>query len=487
VTLAWLLAALVAATPLVDAVRQQDVAAVRAALKGGADVDAPAADGATALHWAVYQEQPEVVDVLLAAGARADVANELGVTPLHLAAAGGRADLVQRLLARGAKADPRSESGLTPLLEAARTGSAEIVRALLAKGADPNTREPWRGQTPLMWAAARGHAGVVRALLDAKADISPRTPVRRRIAMQDQGPSRAVKTSMQDAAEVEMGGMTALLFAAQGGDVESASMLVAAGADVNDTAASGMSALTLAAFSGHGDVARLLLQRGADPNAAKAGYTALHAAVVRSDLDTVQALLARGGDVNARTTGATIVRRFGSQWTLPRTLLGATPLFVAAMYLETDVVRTLLAAGADPSIGLQDGTTPLQVAAGAPVERNVRPIDLERHDLADNDFPEMVRPDDEVLATVRVLLDGKADVNQATTAGDTPLHYAAGSGSVPLIRLLAERGASLEAVNENGQTPLSRTLPQPPPPGRTQGFAGFKEAEAALRQLGATK
>jgi uncharacterized protein len=487
VTPAWLLAALLAATPLVDAVRQQDVTAVRAALAAGGDVNAPAADGATALHWAVYQEQLEVVDLLLVAGARADVANELGITPLHLAAASGQASVVQRLLARGARADARSEAGLTPLLEAARTGRTDIVRALVTRGADVNRREPQRGQTALMWAAARGHAGVVRALLEAGADVAARTPARQRIVMLDQGPGRAVKTSMEDARQVEMGGMTALLFAAQGGDVESAAMLAAAGADVNDAAASGMSALTIASLSGHGDLARMLLPRGADPNAAAAGFTALHAATLRGDHDTVKALLARGAAVNARTTGATAVRRFGSQWTLPRTLLGATPLFIAAAYLETDIATTLLAAGADPALGLADGTTPLQVAAGAPVERNVRPLDLERHDLPDNDFPEVPRPDAEVLGTVRVLLDGGADVNQPTAAGDTPLHFAAGTGAVPLIRLLAGRGASLEAINENGQTPLSRTLPQPPPPGRSQGFEGFKDAEGALRSLGATR
>ena len=92
--------------------------------------------------------------------------------------------------------------------------------------------------------------------------------------------------------DVPRGGSTALLFAARSGDVESARLLIAAGADVNDTLPDGASALVVAAHSGTAGVAALLLDKGADPDAAAIGYTALHAAVLRSDLDLVKALLA---------------------------------------------------------------------------------------------------------------------------------------------------------------------------------------------------
>ena len=92
--IAWMLAALVAATPLVDAVRQQDVAAVRALLKSGADVNRQEGDGATALHWAANADSTELVRLLLDAGASPAAANDLGVTPLHLAAANGNVAIV---------------------------------------------------------------------------------------------------------------------------------------------------------------------------------------------------------------------------------------------------------------------------------------------------------------------------------------------------------------------------------------------------------
>ena len=77
--------------PLVDAVRDRDIVAVRALLQQGVDVNAPQADGATALHWAAHWDDLETADLLLHAGADVDAANDLGVTPLWLACSNGNA------------------------------------------------------------------------------------------------------------------------------------------------------------------------------------------------------------------------------------------------------------------------------------------------------------------------------------------------------------------------------------------------------------
>ena len=70
---------------LADAAEKMDRAKIRALLKQRADVDAPQADGMTALHWAVYHDVPEMAEQLLAAGASSMAANRYGVTPLSLA------------------------------------------------------------------------------------------------------------------------------------------------------------------------------------------------------------------------------------------------------------------------------------------------------------------------------------------------------------------------------------------------------------------
>ena len=473
-------------SPLVTAVRNKDAAAVRSLIAKRVDVNATAGDGATALHWAAYHDDTVIAEALLAAGARVDVANDLGITPLYLASANGNARLVTALLAKGATVDASSETGVTPLMEAARGGRVDVVRVLLDRGADVNAAERDRQQTALMWAVSRRHPAVVTLLLDRKADVHARSRVRPLRVMLDQGPRRTVKTSMQDARQIEAGGSTALLFAAHAGDAESAALLIAAGANVNDTAADGNAALVLAAFAGYPAVARVLIDAGADTNAAGAGYTALHAAALRGDLATVKALLAKGADPDALLTKGSPVRRFGSQWALPTPFTGATPLFVAVAYLEVEIMRTLLAAGAKPSTALANGMTPLLAAAGIAVEKEARPSDLVRWNVVDNDTPQIPRDETEVLDATRLLLDAGVDVNQANEAGDTALHAAAGTGVLSLIQLLIDRGARLDAMNKAGETPLALTLPRRTPDGRTLR-SGSKPAEELLRKLGATR
>src|SRR5258708_10806266 len=86
--------------------------------------------------------------------------------------------------------------------------------------------------------------------------------------------------SDKGALRMPLGGFTPLLFAARVGDIASASVLLDAGAKVEDVALDGASALAVAALSGHGAFAAFLLDKGADPNAAGAGYTAVHAPVL---------------------------------------------------------------------------------------------------------------------------------------------------------------------------------------------------------------
>ena len=477
---------------LVNAVRHDDREAVRALLQEQVDVNMPQPDGATALHWAAYLDDLETADLLIGAGAVADATNELGVTPLYLACENGNAALVRTLLSAGATPHAALPSGETALMTAARTGSVGAVKALLAHGADVHARETTEGQTALMWAVSQRHTGVVQVLIEAGADVHARSHIRPVLTSRSWG---AAFVNPAAVSVIDEGGFTPLLFAARGGDLASARLLLAAGADVHDTAPAGTSALIVAAHSGHGALGSLLLDKGADANAAGAGYAPLHAAVLRGDADLVRALLAHGANPNARLTHGTPHDRQGRLFALDMTWTGATPFFLAAKYGLADIMRLLADGGADPLAGLEGGVTPLMVAAGMLTRglgrggtdrwgREMGPAEMELALRQDPDQRSLVGSG---IDAVKVAVELGADVNAANADGDTALHLAAFHGFKSVIRFLVSQGARLDVQSERGETPLGRAMGNNAPTRMSRSLVDYTDTSTAdlLRELGA--
>ena len=435
---------------LIRAVRGKDAATVRALIKQRIDVNVPQGDGATALHWAAHVDDLAIADLLIRAGARAAVANDNGFTPLHLACTNRSGAMVERLLTAGADANAASLNGETVLMTCARAGEPRAVKALLVKGARVNVNETAHSQTALMWAAAQRHPDVTELLIEAGADINAQSLSYAQTVVGEQT-QRFGREELNYT--VHRGGGTPLLFAARSGDTGSARLLLAAGANVNDALPDGTSALVLAAHSGHGDTAELLLEKGANPNAAGSGYTALHAAVLRSDLNLVKALLARGANPDLRTTKGTPLRRDTTDFNLPATLISSTPYLLAARFLEPEIMEALVAGRADVSLTMRDGTTALMLATGAGFGNGAT-----RRGIAVIDGG-VVEPETAVLKAVAAALELGADVNAANQAGDTALHAAAAKGLNTVVQLLADKGAELNAKNKRGLTPLAALMP----------------------------
>jgi ankyrin repeat protein len=325
----------------IDAVRNGDKATLRALIQKKTDINAAEPDGSTALHWASYRDDGEIAEMLIRAGAKVNAANDLGVTPLWPASENGSSAMVRRLLAAGADPNAALLSGETPLMVAARSGYPDVVEQLLAKGANANARGT-RGQTALMWAVAQKHPVVVQVLIAHHADIRLKSEVWTEVmAVPPHGYLPYNKA-------IPHGGETALMFAARVGDLVSAKLLVAAGANVNDADAWGISATTLAAHSGFGDLVQFLLEQHADPNAAPNGFTALHEAIMRRDEKMAAALLDHHADANAPLRTWTPTRRSSEDFHFEPSLVGATPFWLAARFLEPNVMRMLVDHGADP-------------------------------------------------------------------------------------------------------------------------------------------
>ncbi len=434
---------------LIQAVKIRDMTAVRGLVKQRIDVNATQGDGATALHWAAHRDDLAIADLLIRSGARANVANDLGATPLHLACTNRSAAMVERLLAAGADARAALLNGETVLMTCARAGSPAAVNAVLARGPDVNAKEREHHQTALMWAASERHPEVVRLLIEAGADLRARSWTYPQTVVNEQT-QRAGREELNYT--VPRGGATALLFAARVGDVESARVLLKAGADPNDAQPDGVSALVLSAHSGHGNVAALLLEHGADPNAFGSGYSALHAAILRSDLTLVKTLLAGDADPNVRIAKGTPLRRDTTDWNLPATLIGSTPYLLAARFLEPEIMTALAAGGADRSLTMSDGADAVMLATGMGSRTTANRRGIETIDFG------KIEPESRVRDTVAAAVGLGGVPNAANQAGDTALHLAAARGHDTVIQWLVEHGARVNVQNKRGITPLAAAM-----------------------------
>ncbi|HYR89495.1 MAG TPA: ankyrin repeat domain-containing protein [Terriglobia bacterium] len=402
---------------LIEAVKNGDIAAVRSLLDQHFDINAAEPDGATALAWAAERDDIETADLLIQSGANVNAANDNGATPLWLAATRASARMTEKLLGAGANPNAALVFGETALMAAASTGSMDVVRALVTHGADVNAREIRGSQTALMWAIAEKRTEVARYLIEHGADVKTKSKA----------------------------GLTPFLFAAQQGDLDSARLIAAAGADISAPGPDGRSPLLIASAGGHEPLAIFLLGKGANPNAAdRLGLTALHYAATAGKLELIKPLLAAGANPNSRAIRERA--NSGPYSTVdypPVSIIGATPLFLAAEAGNAEAVRFLAANGADPQLSTNEKTTPLIVAAGAGVYQDLA------NDQAQEEWKQRH------FETGKVLADLGVDVNAKGENGWTVLHAATYMGLDSLIQLLVEKGAKLDVMDNFGQTPLS--------------------------------
>ncbi len=432
-----------APSEVADAAMRGDRSAVHALIKKKADVNAAQVDGSTALDWAIRSDNLEMTEMLLKAGARASAANQSGATPMLLAAMNGNPAIIERLIQAGA--DPNaalSQTGDTALMMAARTGKMDAVRMLLDHGANVNAKETWGGTTALMWAVSERHAEVAKLLVEHGAEVNAKSNfVPSASGRGFEGTAPVAPKPNQTIEEFASGWMTPLMFAAREDDLESARILIQAGADVNAVAADGKDALGLALFNGSYDVASLLIDSHANVNHADAQrFTPLFWAVDRRNMETapnfpwmvtadplpvIQKLLDAGANPNALVNSTPRARmREGS----PR-IVFATALMRAAFAGDLELVKLLLAHGADPHISSSDRETTLMAACG----------------LAFINGYHRERPSAERLEVVKLMVDLGEDVNHGDSYGITPLMAAANLGDINIVRYLIEKGADLGA------------------------------------------
>jgi len=303
----------------------------------------------------------------------------------------------------------------TRLAEAAQSGDMSAVRALLAEKVDVNV-PLGDGTTALHWVVRADDVNTADLLVQAGAD--PKIANRH--------------------------GVTPLELACINGSAAMIARLLDAGVDPNSVNPSGQTALMIASRTGNPEAVQVLLDRGAAVNAQDtvAQQTALMWAVTEDHAEAVRLLLSRHADVNARTlvvetppTTAGNLQGVGRAQNREKPVPqgGMTPLLYAARDGRLEIARLLLAAGASVNQTEANGSTPLLLA-----------IANGQVDVA------------------KLLLEKNADVNAADGFGRTALWAAVdlrnldvadASGTngivrepiLPMIQSLLERGASVNA------------------------------------------
>jgi len=456
-------------TRLADAAMRRDVAAVRKLLDDKIDVNAPGADGTPALHWLVRVDDFEDARRLIRAGADASKPNRYGVTPMQLACANGNAQMIALLLEAGADPNVVDKQGETALMSAARVGSVDSVKTLMDHGATIDARDPAFQQTALMVAIRENHPDVVALLVDrgAQVNVQTRTGDTPSWILPNSVPGFGhgigiVRGGLPDRGSRFLipGAMTPLLYAARDGRIESAKVLLAAGAEIEHTDANGITPLLMAITNNHVDMARFLIDRGANVRTVDwYGRTPLWASIELRNmdvdsstfengvdrgpvLDLIKVLLDKGVEVNARTKEVPPIRRQMLRVTGDLSWVdftGQTPFLRAALAADIEVMRLLLAHGADPKTPTFGGTTALMAAAG--VNWVV--------DQTTDEGPAAR------LEAVKMCFDLGMSVNDANSMGITAVMGAANRGSDDIIAFLVSKGAKLDVKDKEGRTPLN--------------------------------
>ena len=314
----------------------RDQKAFDALLRAKADVNAAQPDGATALAWAVHLGEREMAEALLDAGANVATADDYGETPVTLAARERRRGAGAAAAGRGRQRPRDAMERRDGRDDCGRSGEPRRRQAAGRHGADVNAAEPRGGQTALMWAAAEGHGDVVAGLVEMGANVNA-----------------ASKT-----------GFTPLVFAVTKNDVPSIKTLLEAGADPNFTLPSGGKPLIVAMSYSHGrgaGAARRRRRVTARDREDREHDAAPRGAAGRSG-SGARAAGPKGRSERPHAEVRPAPREGG--WRSPATSgRRADAADDGGARDHEDVMRALVAAGADPTLRAQDGSNLLMMAA----------------------------------------------------------------------------------------------------------------------------
>jgi ankyrin repeat protein len=414
-------------TVLMRASQLGDTDVCRSLMQCGINVNYVDVSGNTALMYACIHGKDKAVKVLLDHGACATIADSEGQTPLMLATFMGYGRIVRTLLRHtpAGGVDAQDSLGATALHRACIRNHVSIVEKLLQGGGRAWVADA-DGQTPLMLACSFGKDDLAKALLAHDnnveyvnaADHKHQTALYHACKFEHESCVHVLMSHHADLNKPDNSGMTPLMLASILGNTSFVHALVCGGADLNLQDNEQRTALYYACDTGHTDVATWLLHRGADPTLASSSLkTPLMLASVDGDEIVVKAIL----DVQNDPAYVNLVDDHS---------MSALHFAVAGERL--DIVNALLDHGADIFITSEMGETPLMTAAESG----------------------QLTVFQSILAKTVPGFARKAYIDATDDEQQTAMHKAASVGAPSIIKCLKEHGATIESIDEYGNTPL---------------------------------
>jgi ankyrin repeat protein len=341
-----------------DAAWANDVQTARALIRRGADVNAQDETEQSAYLIATSEGYLDLLNVTLRQGARIDDKDSWNGTGLIRAAERGHSLVVGRLLQAGIDRDHVNRIGYQAIHEAVWLGEnsstyVDTIRALVAGGAELDRPSVQEGLTPVQMARQRGYPALESALAAALQPTGIADPDDAVLRAAGSGDADRVALALRAGADIESRDSlqrTPLLLAVTNDQVEVARLLVAMGADPDALDHQHDTPWLVTGVTGSVPMLEALLPASPDLGLLnRYGGTSLIPASERGHVDYVRRVLKTGIDVDH-------VNRLGWTALLEAVILGNG----GAAHQE--IVRLLLAAGADRSIPDRDGITALEHA-----------------------------------------------------------------------------------------------------------------------------